>query len=258
MNKNQRERKKKKARAQRDDKSSDARMDREGNQTLDTDESAKAKEKTHSKPQSWMKGLKEWMGRDKSFTDWTVAVFTAVLATFAILQGLTLNGQLREMKLDQRAWLSVTVTPLQPVKGQPVRALIHVENIGKTPAKAVSEDVVVETRKITEAPSFDYTTRENDFISLLFPKGVDEWPSSHLTPVATGVAVPIGITDGEFTELTQAGQSMRYVVAFGKISFRDIDDTQHWVHFCAWHGFFEGEVVIEARKCTEYNNIDNN
>ena len=171
MNKNQRKRKKKKARAQRDDKSSDAAlMDREGNQNLETDESAKAKEMTHSKPQSWMKRLNEWMGRDKSFTDWTVALFTAVLATFAILQGLTLNGQLREMKLDQRAWLSVTVTPLQPVKGQPVRARIHVENIGKTPAKAVSEDVVVETRKITESPSFDYTIRENDFISTLISK----------------------------------------------------------------------------------------
>jgi len=47
-----------------------------------------------------------------------------------------------------------------------------------------------------------------------------------------------------------------YVATFGKISFEDLFGVQHWMTFCSWRALKAGQYA--ARKCTEYNDLDNN
>jgi hypothetical protein len=254
MNKKQRKRKEKKARHQGNSKPRNTLlMDREGSQDLETEESTKAKATTHSKPNSRMRRFKEWLGHEKSFTDWTVAGFTAVLALFAICQGIAIWGQWREMKLDQRAWLSMSTSVNPIAKDMPITALIHVENIGKTPAKHVLTEVVIEKLKVTDSPSFDYVAIvDNSLVNLIFPRSVDEWIA-----MRGDRRNPPKLTD---TELGALKNGDYYVAVFAKVSFSDVNNTPHWVHFCAWKTFDESGKLsaVQTRVCTEYNDIDNN
>ncbi len=47
-----------------------------------------------------------------------------------------------------------------------------------------------------------------------------------------------------------------YVAVVGKITYIDVYGISHWIDYCHWQSFRPGPY--EARKCVEYNDVDNN
>ena len=86
----------------------------------------------NERPTRWMR-FKEWTKKDKTFTDWCVAAFTAVLAVAAIYQFIVMGGQLDTMRKDQRPWMDLTFTTNSNALqvGYPITAAAHMVNGGR-------------------------------------------------------------------------------------------------------------------------------
>jgi hypothetical protein len=73
-----------------------------------------------------------------------IAVFTAVAAAIGIAQWWILSGQLEEMRVDRRAWLSLEIEPTRfevvrdRVGGPYITLKVTAKNVGKSPAQQVT------------------------------------------------------------------------------------------------------------------------
>lgn len=91
----------------------------------------------------------------------TMALLTFFGLAIACLTGAIFWQQLKEMRTDQRAWINVSVAPFAIKKEAAseqfaVTVPVTVTNTGKTPARFVFSNVVVERLQIGEAPPFVY------------------------------------------------------------------------------------------------------
>ncbi|MCU1272329.1 MAG: hypothetical protein JWN74_3623 [Acidobacteriaceae bacterium] len=107
-------------------------------------------------------------------SDHIMALFTFVIAAAGILQLCVFAAQLDEMRIDQRAWLSVKCDLKQPQVNGTIMAPAVLLNTGKTPAKDVNGVIFIQR-----------VPRNNlvDFSNPVFngsPRGnsLDRWPAS--------------------------------------------------------------------------------
>ncbi len=259
MNKKQRKRKKKQAQAERREQSALVLLrNAEGSQNLETREPEKPTDDPgNQKPQSRIERIKAWCSRDKSFTDWTIAGFTAVLGILAIIQGVILHNQLREMRNDERAWINIQ-TGMGPIaEGKPLTAFIHMTNTGKTPAKKVLARVAI--LKLGNGETIDYTNYKptdpffQTAIGLLFPNApYGDFTATKLTMEKQDQRDPPLLSHLDQEDLS-TGKA--YLVVFGMVTFFDINDNPNWVHFCSWRAQATGNY--QAYDCTKFNDIDN-
>jgi hypothetical protein len=49
-----------------------------------------------------------------------------------------------------------------------------------------------------------------------------------------------------------------YVAFYGRISYFDIFGTFHWVNFCGFGSPSSKSIMVNTKKCVDYNDIDNN
>jgi len=78
-------------------------------------------------------------------SDRVMAAFTVVIAVVAVFQWCVFSGQLDEMRIDQRAWLSVKPNLLAAQVNGMVLAPTTVTNVGKTAAKNIQGWVFIQT-----------------------------------------------------------------------------------------------------------------
>jgi hypothetical protein len=166
----------------------------------------------------------------------------------------------RQMRQDQRAWLDMQILKRPEFKvGEPVQALIGVTNIGKTAAKNLRIQTVIEYLPIDQAPSLSFKKgvyRYQITTGVLFPSD----PPAKLpaywyekAPVKTKFAAAV-LSEGEAGDLA-AGRT--YIVMYGKAEYIDIFNVRHITRMCGWLAPARENVFVNATKCTAYNSVDN-
>jgi hypothetical protein len=59
-----------------------------------------------------------------------------------------------------------------------------------------------------------------------------------------------GVFSQRQSEDLQNGRA--YVAVYGQGKYDDIFGKNHWIRFCAWHGYYAGTGNYSARTCTDY------
>jgi hypothetical protein len=208
---------------------------------------------TNNKKPTWWKRFKEWTKKDKTFTDWCIAAFTFVLAVTAIYQFGVMGGQLDTMRKDQRPWVGLTFTialnnnALQV--GEPIKAVAHVVNDGKTPARSVTGHIVIEMVKNGEEPRLNYDLRHSRFTTgALFPNQSEEYRAVASVPPVTQA------------ESDDFDQRKSFVVVYGIVSYRDFFGKWHWTKMCNLFTTKPPNAIggVTAILCADYGDIDGN
>jgi hypothetical protein len=223
---------------------------------VENDTSHHASEQHGKDEQEPLMGLRNLAERS-SLTDWLLAAFTFVLAACGIYQFIILNNQLSVMRKDQRPWMRISLqdgTVLRPLVNK--FGTIQIINNGRTPARAISGSVVLQSIRLGEVSRFDYPNPHMTFTeSVLFPNTAPVNMDVTRMHMSTGGTLEQDLlSQSEFDDF---GKSLFFLV-YGKVTYSDFHGIQHWTKFCAvimpsdFHGFYPG------KPCTDYNDIDTN
>jgi hypothetical protein len=203
---------------------------------------------------------KRWWGLTRF--ERIMSVLTLAGLAVAFLTGLIFLQQLHEMRTDQRAWISFAAGGTQFPKDasslntdQVIRT-ITVNNIGKTAARILKTDLVMDYEVNGSAPDFvyDQRARQSATTGIVFPNS----PFAVNVPFTKGIlnsgeTTARFLTQSEFHDL-QNGDG--YMVIYGQATYLDIFGTKHWTHFCAFFTVPGASVKVTARECTDYNDTD--
>jgi len=176
----------------------------------------------------------------------------------SIYQFIIMGSQLDEMRKEQRPWIRVTFdsSPMEALG--PVSGIVHLVNKGKTPAKAISADFVMQRIKNGEEPTFDYSVPHVNYSTgVLFPdESGDAHPSRLRKSSSCDSAEPETLTKSEFDDLK--GTRVFFVV-YGMIHYNDFFGVDHWTKFCGFAAISSTtSSTVTAKGCTDYNDVDSN
>jgi hypothetical protein len=209
-------------------------------------------------PSRWER-CKEY-ARSSPFTNQLIAAFTLVLAVAAIYQFIIMDRQLDTMRKDQRPWINLTFTSNSNALqvGYPITVEAHMVNEGKTPAKAVTGDIVVEMVKNGDELRFDYPLPHSRFTAgALFPnRPMDSPVFNRVRTASDGVSAETDpVTQAEFDEFNQVKS---FVVVYGIVSYGDFFGIRHWTKMCAFFPKPGANGAVTAKRCADYGDIDSN
>lgn len=145
-----------------------------------------------------------------------MAIFTCLLFATSVFTALILKDQRNEMRVDQRAWLSVSDISTKWNGKSPDSFIVTVINKGKTPALKVSG-------RIAKCDSL--TTIEGVLDNADTKQEVKDYGM-----VAPGeeIYVFVPISTDEIKRVRKGGE---FFIS-GKITYRDIYGDEHWTRFC--------------------------
>jgi hypothetical protein len=194
-----------------------------------------------------------------TITDWGILVFTFVLAGTSYYQYRTINRQFDDSRIDQRAWLKISPPPgkLAAAVGQPIQAIMTVENIGKTTAFDVIVDADIVVIPATDSPQLVYSGNHSaSTTGLLFPNS-----STPITVVMVNKEAPLNSREFPIAVLEQADYDRltsgdAYIAYFAQARYRDIFGKDHWTRYCAFVSETQFMRKFQARACTDYNSAD--
>lgn len=130
-------------------------------------------------------------------------------------------------RLDQRAWVSTYgAATLSMELNKPLTATINIKNTGKTFARGMTLSQVLQILPKGELPDFPRQDRREEIEgvssdTLLPPGGEFE--------ATVGLSKPLILSQSDIDAIN-AGD--KFIVMFGKISYRDIFKCEHWTTFC--------------------------
>ena len=162
----------------------------------------------------------------------------------AVIQAFIYSKQLDVIRKDQRPWIRVIVSRGNDLSNT-MRPRITTTNIGKTPAKSINARFFVESVNNGDQPQFNAPQRGHLTTGVMFPNdtvdstGVIEYP------------VPV-----DQLEKLQSGQL--FFVIYAIVDYSDVFDRPHWTKYCNFvTASTPEERTITAKKCTDYNDTDN-
>lgn len=163
----------------------------------------------------------------------------------------------RQMRQDQRAWLRVDVGTVIYAQPGPASVPVTITNTGKTPAREVTEQIVVEKVKNTENLHFSYRVpRTVGTMGMLYPNALQQGIASTLAEArGTQIVPPAALSAADMQELL-AGEA--YLAIYGKITYLDVFGMNHYTKFCVFSSPAPKQVYVTAKKCTDYNSVDGN
>ncbi|HXM95758.1 MAG TPA: hypothetical protein VOA64_16150 [Candidatus Dormibacteraeota bacterium] len=169
----------------------------------------------------------------------------------------------RQMRQDQRAWMTIssgnTDFAKKTVESKEVLVTIPITitNTGKTPAKRVVTEIVVENVSMSKAPSFSYVVaRTTDVGGAILPNAAHQIAVQPLEFVPeTKEFRTKPLSDLEYQELL-AGKS--YMATYGRIEYKDVFGVKHWFKFCSLALLSPKNVTMAPKACADYNDVDNN
>lgn len=185
-----------------------------------------------------------------------VTVFIAVLALLAYFtQAYYMR---RAMRVDQRAWISIPFPNSFPLNGTSIPVVTQIINSGKTPAKGLLVDIFVSVFNKGDKPtvgdfSIGHPHERVHAPGVVFPR--DPVPVN----VSVGTYLPEGgkettVPDEPLRQDIAGGK--RFILFYGRATYRDVFDIQHYTQFCTGSGFGTPSEVLKA--CLEYNDVDSN
>jgi hypothetical protein len=160
------------------------------------------------------------------------------------------------LRMNQRAWVQVELlkSEIDKLNLSTIQTLdlpMHLSNPGRSPAKTIAIDAVVEIVNSASGPSFDYSQHHiHETIAIFFPGAPDfGFPARLLKAFPDESIDPVELTPTQHEELA-TGKS--YLAVFGSVSYAD-DFGMHWTRFCLWKGFAPG--TFQSRSCIVYNDV---
>jgi hypothetical protein len=164
------------------------------------------------------------------------------------------NRELESMKKNERPWLRVSLQttlpwmakpdspPTLPQETSPIAFPLHIVNVGKSPAKYVVADFFIESVKNGRQPLLNRTKRLSYFSAgILFPGDPENLSSSYTLPQS---------------EWEDFAEGRSFLVIYGRASYKDVFQVDHWTNFCSFSG--RPGWSYSAEKCTNDNNTDDN
>lgn len=146
-------------------------------------------------------------------------------------------------RLDQRAWVAVKHIEGTIKLGEPIKATVTISNSGKTFAKQVAINCLVQPFYMGANPAFESVLQEKEAKGGI-PKSV----------VAPGAEMSFPFILQPVTEdLLNRLQGQTEIFAFGKITYEDVFQCAHWTTF-AWKMRADGVF----RVYDTYNDADDN
>lgn len=151
------------------------------------------------------------------------------------------------LKVDQRAWISFEyIFSPRPEEQTPMGAALIMKNDGKTPAKKISAEFMVQILNKDEPVAFDYSPlHETIFTSIIYPTREDG-------PLAIGKLDRRGNQiNFSKTDVEQLMKGESYMAVYGRGTYIDVFGDTHWFHSCRWKKYFP-PGLYSARGCTQY------
>jgi hypothetical protein len=188
-------------------------------------------------------------------------VITAVIASIYYFQLLSMQDSVelsrKSMQIDQRAWLTLEMAD-DGIVADPSSVKMCLKNIGKTPAKTIDIDVVVEIVRTGNAPRFDYTLPHQQMrIGVLFP--------NQTVPITAQLAEKDWIQAGsrKFAqgrpmndiERTQLSSKTAYAVTYGTTVYWDMFGDKQTLWSCVLAGTGDPRITLGSDACTDYNKV---
>jgi hypothetical protein len=216
-------------------------------------------------------------GREKAkWTDVATVILTAIIAGAALVSAWIFNGQLteggkqtaaveRQMRQDQRAWVYIENSVFTGWKENiPVIVHFNLVNRGKTPAKQIKANFILEKLSADTIPTFTYEGRPRfaPQTGILVPGFVDPKPfevqSARWGSDSMGQVTQPWLLSK--TDVEELNHGRAWVVLYGEIRYNDIFGTPHWIKLCEWTS---GRVDLvrssaPAKACIDYNDADDN
>jgi hypothetical protein len=134
------------------------------------------------------------------------------------------------MRLDQRAWLTVSLAQSTLAAGKPFIAAVNIRNTGKTPAIAVRARVKLSHLPTGVLPAFAYDDIADVTPALLGPNATSSVVLDLVREPGKSQAV---LQSAEVETIVRGG---RTIFSHGEIAYFDVFDRPHWLTFCAFFG----------------------
>jgi len=193
-----------------------------------------------------------------------MAILTFAGVVIAIFTGLIFWKQLDEMKTDERAWLNISSGIVQfpkdisSVSTVPVSVPMTINNIGKTAARTIRSEFVMDYEVNGQSPDFVYDGRVRTYSTtgIMFPNApqpVEVAFAKAQLGNPNGPAESRYLTPSEYQDLSNGNA---YMAIYARATFADIFGTQHWLRYCTFFAAPNAKAIVTARQCTDYNDTD--
>lgn len=186
-----------------------------------------------------------------------IAGFTIVIAGVGCYQYHVMGAQLDVMRKDQRPWISGSNVKISSVPNGPIIASVSLTNVGKTPARRFEAKMVITMIKNGDSPALTYSDHpvQDETAGIIFPSEPNEIKIPLIRVNPNGTFVPWVMTA---TEIEDFDKGNSFFEAYGEVTYLDQYKTPHWLHFCQFATTTKVPTYVTARKCTDYNDGDNN
>ena len=158
-----------------------------------------------------------------------LALITAIAVLVAIFSTIKSINLTRETsRLDQRAWVAVTLIEGSPVVGEPFSAKVVVKNTGKTFAKHLTRccRTIILAQKTLTIPIW------HGFLIPWISKDGKKASSPRMS-ITSVVTLTSWLAKRLRNRMwAQINNGDIVIVVFGKIVYRDVFDCEHWTTFC--------------------------
>jgi hypothetical protein len=167
-----------------------------------------------------------------------VALYSLLTAALVWIASLQYKG----LTTDERPWIRLIAENPQ-INSPSFTITTHALNSGKTPAKSFSAVFFIEVVKNGEDPRLneDRAPTAQSTTGVAFPN----------IPVDTPVSYTF--TQSEFQDFKDR---RAFFILYAKMTYSDFFRIAHWTKHCQFFAIPPGGYT--AKKCTDYNDIDNN
>jgi hypothetical protein len=198
-----------------------------------------------------------------STSEKTMAALAFLGLIVAILTGVIFWEQMRQMRIDQRAWVVLSSNnaefefPRNELGETTVSLPLTLTNTGKTPAKKYFVEVVTEINPNQREVSFQYAKDHTGITAgTLYPNSPVKMTAQLVqgNPKAATGLEPRGLSASEYQELLEG---RTYLAVYARGEYFDIFGDKHWFHFCIHKSLSPTIILTQSRSCSEYNDADN-
>jgi len=162
----------------------------------------------------------------------------------------------RQTRTSERAWMEISFPPtLETFENKPVRMTVQFTNNGRTVARAVLAEVVIEMVPKKESARFDYGLYHSLFSTGLITPGqgfpvAGEYFRQKVARSGEELKVP----DLSHEEYERFMGGNAYFAVYARVRYKDIFGIHHWTRRC----YFVSQGPAFASKCTNYADVDSN
>jgi hypothetical protein len=225
---------------------------------------------------------KDWWDKTKPFiesagaillliyTIYTIKMYCAnkqaadAAASAARTANQTLQSSVDAVRLDERAWVQVSVSaPSYHING-PMTVGLHASNSGKTPSLKTTIHVATGIYSSSEKLEFVYSDFHEGHPQVFFEPFVAfkdvpyDFPVPVMNRSAKAIAElqkPVRLTQPLLADLLA---QRKFMIVYGRIDYEDVFGVPHWMTFCGSQ--FANSIASPSetrKKCNAYNQIDN-